>query len=150
MINTSIFRLKYICVKRITSYWKRFDILFSIFALHEKKLLDENMKIARDFTVNVIENRRKFLLQQNRTNNNEDEISKGMCFVDMLLQSTVDDQSLSDQDILDQMHTFMIAVSLQIQFQNKEKQSKAKIIFIKGSRYVLSNDFGSIIFSIAK
>lgn len=107
-----IFRLKYICVKRVTSYWKRFNILFSIFASDEKKQLDENTRIVHEFAVKVIENRRKFLLQKNPTddNNNDAAMSKGMCFVDILLQSTIDDQPLSDQDILDQMRTFMIGV----------------------------------------
>ncbi|XP_055325682.1 cytochrome P450 4d2-like [Sitodiplosis mosellana] len=109
--NNTLTRL---CVKRISSYWKRFDILFSTFAVREKRLHDENMAIARDFAMQVIENRRKFLLQQN-TANNSDSVdqedggkAKAMCFVDTLLQSAIDGEPLSNEDILDQMHTLMI------------------------------------------
>lgn len=77
------------------------------------------MAIARNFTVKVIENRRNFLLNAAINNNDDDEEDredggkiKGLCFVDILLQSTINGQPLPNEDILDHMHTLMIGVSV--------------------------------------
>lgn len=113
--NFSNSRLKNLCAKRVYSYWKRFNILYSTFAYREKRLFDENMRIARQFVIDVIENRLQYLLKQNSDPNNHDlkgDNGKGMCFVDILLQSTIDGQPLSNEYILDETHTFMIGVSI--------------------------------------
>lgn len=81
------------------------------------------MAIARNFTVKVIENRRNFLINAANNNNDDDEEDredggkvKGLCFVDILLQSSINGEPLRNQDILDQMHTLMIGVSVSNDF----------------------------------
>lgn len=76
------------------------------------------MTVARKFAIEVIEKRRKYLLEQNSASNNNNyngdgRQNKGMCFVDILLQSTIDGQPLTNEDMVDQMHTFMIGVSIE-------------------------------------
>lgn len=106
--------MKYLCCKKITSYWKRYDILYSTFGFFEKRLFAQNIAIARNYSIEVIEKRREVLLQQNQINQINDENNKGMCFVDSLLRSTIDGETLSNEQILNEAQTFMIAVSIQI------------------------------------
>lgn len=91
-------------------YWKRFDILFGIFAWWEKCRLDKYYQIMNDYTIGVIKNRRKRLLQKKvqKLSSCVDQ----QCVIDILLQSTTDGKSMTDKEILDEVKTIMIAVNI--------------------------------------
>lgn len=95
--------------KKNTSYWKRFDALFAIFARSEKCQLDKYKAIVNDFAIDVIQKRRKHLMKKPV---NQSEPSAEQCFIDILLQSTIDGQLMSDREILDEAKTMMIAVNI--------------------------------------
>lgn len=95
--------------KKNTSYWKRFDPLFAIFARSEKCQLDKYKAIVNDFAIDVIQKRREHLMKKPV---NQSEPSAEQCFIDILLQSTIDGQLMSDGEILDEAKTIMIAVNI--------------------------------------
>lgn len=72
------------------------------------------MKVIHDFTDVVIANRRRELLQKQGSLSQEpsvDEfgVKKRMALLDVLLQSTVDGQPLTNEEIRDEVDTFMVA-----------------------------------------
>lgn len=86
---------------------------FSTLAKREKAAL----KILHGFTESVIRKRRQELLNL-KINNNEENIKeneeigikKKQAFLDILLQSTIDGQPLSDLDVCEEVDTFMFEV----------------------------------------
>lgn len=64
----------------------------------------------------MIEKRKNLLIQQDQLKKfDEDENdAKGMCFVDILLRSTINGESLPNEQILSEAQTFMIAVSITV------------------------------------
>lgn len=74
------------------------------------------LKVLHDFTDKIIFRRRQQLLNQGINNNSLDEneadfvdigIKKKQAFLDTLLQSSVDDQPLTDMEIREEVDTFM-------------------------------------------
>lgn len=72
------------------------------------------MKILHGFTDSVIAKRKSELLNskpdQADNNDNEFGIKKKTAFLDLLLQSTIDSQPLSNEDIREEVDTFMFEV----------------------------------------
>lgn len=104
------------------SYWRRFDILFSTIGYSDKRLFDDRIQFVTKYAIEVIEARRKILLQTNidkYSDENDQDKSNGMCFIDVLLQSAIDGLPLTNEEILDEVQTFMIAVS--VSKTNKQK-----------------------------
>jgi cytochrome P450 family 4 len=70
-------------------------------------------KILHDFTLKVIEKRRELLANSEKQSleNLDDDIGlkKKMCLLDVLLQSTIDNKPLSNQDIQEEVDTFTFA-----------------------------------------
>lgn len=98
------------------SYWRRFDILFSTIGYSDKRLFDERTQFVTKYAIEVIETRRKILLQTNvekYSDENDQVKSNGMCFIDILLQSAIDGLTLTNEEILDEVQTFMVAVSVE-------------------------------------
>lgn len=86
-----------------------FSVCFPFKKLRQMKLI----RIMRDFTKHVIEERRALLekeLEMESTNSERtDDIGskKRSVLIDVLLQSTLDGQPLSDEDIREEVDTFM-------------------------------------------
>ncbi|XP_036220368.2 cytochrome P450 4d8 [Bactrocera oleae] len=101
---------------RLTKFHLTNEILFSIFCPHLKWQQMRLIKTLHKFTTNVIKQRRE-ALEKNRTvvtvaedlmeDYNFGCNKKRMALLDMLLQSTIDDQPLSDEDIREEVDTFM-------------------------------------------
>lgn len=95
---------------RFIVFWQRNDFLFNTFAVTAKKEQEDNLKILHDFTNSVIHKRRdKLISMQGNTEEEVDEfgVKRKMALLDVLLQATTDGQPLSDDDIREEVDTFM-------------------------------------------
>ncbi|XP_055923179.1 cytochrome P450 4d2-like [Eupeodes corollae] len=101
--------------KRLLKAWYRLDLPFRLLepSLYKKQM--ETIQKMHDFTENVIRTRREALEKEisegklkNQVESNEDlGISKKMALLDVLLQSTIDGKPLSNEDIREEVDTFM-------------------------------------------
>lgn len=92
---------------------KRFDVFYRLTSMfrQEKKAL----KILHDFTLSVIASRKKELLSKGAkpaksVSDDGFGIKKKTAFLDMLLESTIEGDALSDEDIREEVDTFMFEV----------------------------------------
>ncbi|XP_075163187.1 uncharacterized protein LOC142235815 [Haematobia irritans] len=91
------------------------DLLFSILHPFQKIRMMKNFRILREFTHKVIKERRKALEQKlngvpeqkNTDDHNDIGLKKRMALLDVLLQSNIDGQPLTDEDIREEVDTFM-------------------------------------------
>ena len=91
------------------------DLLFSILCPRLKSEQDRLIKILHNYTTKVIEDRREVLknkLQKIPTNEETHEfndigLKNRMALLDVLLQSNVNGEPLSNEDILEEVETFM-------------------------------------------
>lgn len=98
----------------------RFPFFFQFSSLAKRQ--DIALKILHDFTDKVIFRRRQELLNQginnNKLNDEADDdfsdlgIKKKKAFLDILLQSTMNDQPLTDLEIREEVDTFSFEVSV--------------------------------------
>ncbi|KAM7350274.1 uncharacterized protein ACRADG_008889 [Cochliomyia hominivorax] len=101
-----------ITARRFINVWHRINWIFRLTAPRENKRLQESIKLMHDFTENIIMERRKALeksLNENSQIPDEDEFGqkKRMALLDVLLQSNVDGVPLSNEDIREEVDTFM-------------------------------------------
>ncbi|EDW10178.1 probable cytochrome P450 4d14 [Drosophila mojavensis] len=101
-----------IMAERFVSPLQRFDETMRIFYPLLFRKLNRNIKAMHDFTDKVIAERRatlqKTLGESTQSADDEDVGSKRrMALLDVLLQSTADGQPLSNQDIREEVDTFM-------------------------------------------
>lgn len=101
--------------QRIFSWWKRFDWLWPLSKDYQTNRKAVN--ILRAFNETVISQRKKQLIAQQQGNNNDsdktgDEVTpkRRPVFLDMMLSATVDGVPLTDQEIGDEVSTFVFAV----------------------------------------
>lgn len=101
---------------RMFDFVLRIDAIFMFSALCFK--MNRALKILHDFTDNVIQERRKELLNGNdrvadQLAGDEDIGTKRkMAFLDILLQARIDDKPLTDLEIREEVDTFMFEVSV--------------------------------------
>jgi len=101
-----------VVASRFVQPWQRPDFLFNL--LSAKRKQDELVKILKEFTTKIIEERRKLLLNKKSEDleNLDDKdigLKKKMCLLDVLLQSTIDNKPLSNEDIQEEVDTFTFA-----------------------------------------
>ncbi|KAH8416603.1 hypothetical protein KR222_010998 [Zaprionus bogoriensis] len=93
--------------------WQRVDWVFRLLAPRLAKRQDELIRTLHDFTEAVIQERREQLTRDlstpRRSNDACNELGqkRRMAMLDVLLQATVDGEPLSDEDIREEVDTFM-------------------------------------------
>lgn len=101
--------------KRLLKAWYRLDVPFKLLEPNLYKRQIETIRKMHDFTENVIQKRRDALEKEiaegnsfAKEKNDEDiGITKKMALLDVLLQSTIDGKPLSNEDIREEVDTFM-------------------------------------------
>ncbi|KAL7042777.1 hypothetical protein ACKWTF_001273 [Chironomus riparius] len=100
-----------IVATRFVTPWKKSQFLFSF--TNASKIQERYAKIMREFTTKLIEERRKVLLNKAEDLEHLDDedvgLKKKMCLLDVLLQSTIDNKPLSNEDIQEEVDTFTFA-----------------------------------------
>lgn len=99
---------------RSAHFWTRNDILVNIIPWGQKQRYNEVLSTIYEFSNKVILKRRDFLVAQktdNGSSSSNDYVDDKIVFLDSLLQSSVDGESLDNEEILDQVNTLTFNVS---------------------------------------
>jgi cytochrome P450 family 4 len=104
--------LNYHIANTFLSPWHRISFIY--YLTPTKRAQNRCAKIMKKFTTKVIEERRKMLSKIGNENldnldDNDVGLKKRMCFLDVLLQSTIDNMPLSNSDIQEEVDTFTFA-----------------------------------------
>lgn len=91
-------------------FWQRNDFFFSL--IKAKQRYDYCLQVLHGFTNDIIEKRRKTILNDEgagEINDLDDDvgIKKKLALLDVLLKSTVDGKPLTNEDIAEEVDTFM-------------------------------------------
>lgn len=106
-------RVTNIVSQRFIKVWQRNYWIFRLTSPKEYKRLNDSIKLMHEFTENIIMERRQSLeksLSENSSEVSEDSefgVKKRMALLDVLLQSTVNGKPLSNEDIREEVDTFM-------------------------------------------
>lgn len=101
---------------RLKSPWQRYDIVFNLFGGKWKRTYDECLQVLHQFSNSIIVQRREELMRNfHDFEHNSPELRgvgrrKTMALLDILLQSTIDGHPLSNEDIREEVDTFMFEV----------------------------------------
>lgn len=105
-------RIAHIIMKRLSNVWKRSNLLFWLFANNEYREFYKSVEILHEFTDSIIQQRRKSLDGKPIIEtSNEIGIRNKMAFLDILLKSTVNGKPLSNEEIREEVDTFMFEVN---------------------------------------
>ncbi|CRK92923.1 CLUMA_CG006516, isoform A [Clunio marinus] len=138
----------YIISSRMMNFWQRNKFIFSL--TNAKKRHDRHLKTLHSFTNDIVEKRRKQILEDaeseikiNYTDDDSIGIKKKLALLDVLLHASVDGKPLTNAEIAEEVDTFMfeghdtvtsaITFGLYLLSQNPEAQEK---IFEEVSRIV--------------
>lgn len=95
---------------RISNFWTRNDLIFDLFPWPAKYKYNKTLEALNKFSNDVILKRRTLQKKRSEDNNSDDESADKIVFVDLLLQGTVDGESMGDDAILDQVNTLTFNV----------------------------------------
>lgn len=105
-----------IIASRFANIWQKNDLLFKIFArdIHDRQ--KKVIETLHNFTEVIIRTRRDELVQSAQSNDDADVNmdnglrSNKMALLDILLKSSIDGEPLSNEDIREEVDTFMFGV----------------------------------------
>ncbi|CAO1410718.1 unnamed protein product [Diamesa serratosioi] len=143
--------ISYIISCRFIKIWMRPQFIFNLTSAKQRH--DKCIEIMHKFTTNIIENRREALLKDDTTDFDIDDIEnddvglkKKQALLDVLLKSTIDGKPLTNDEITEEVDTFMfeghdtttsaISFTLYLLSQNADVQQKV----LEESRRILGND----------
>lgn len=97
-----------IILRRLFSPIKRLPFTYRFTKDYQKEL--EVVARIRDFTRKVIDDRKR--TKASRTSNNTDEKNKEYSLLDMLLEAESDGRILTNEELIDEVQTFLFGVTL--------------------------------------
>lgn len=101
-------------MERVIVIWKKINLLFHMTGgyLLEKRTIEALHKATND----VIMARRDLLMKKNE---HDADVERRKCFLDILLESTIDGKPLSNSDIREEVDTFLFEVTFNDDNQHK-------------------------------
>lgn len=105
---------------RISATWRQSNLLYAIFGYKEKQEMKECIQLMHKFTNEIIAKRRKYLLNRKpnehiqeteKDDDNDVGMTKKRVFLDIFLQSTIDGRPLTNDEILEETGTILLAVT---------------------------------------
>lgn len=111
----------------MANVWQRYDLLFYLFGGKWKRKIDNCLHVLHSFTNSIILMRREELVRKinasEQSPSESDEVGdkgKRKALLDILLQSTIDGQPLSNEDIREEVDTFMFEVCCRYTVENRK------------------------------
>lgn len=107
-LTTNRCRLADIIHQRTYDFIQRYDALFRFTSTYRQQ--NQLIRALHDFSDKVIVARRKKLLNENKSPEDDVEGRKKLALLDLLLQATVEGKPLTNDDIREEIDTFMFEV----------------------------------------
>lgn len=140
--------ISYIISERLVKMWMRPQFIFNLTPAKQRH--DKCNEILHNFTANIIENRREAIMKDDKSNidfeNDDVGMKRKLALLDVLLKSTIDEKPLTNDEICEEVDTFMfeghdtttsaISFTLYLLSQNSEAQEKV----LEETKRILGND----------
>lgn len=95
---------------RLANVWQRNDVMFNLFGGKWKLKIDNCLHVLHNFSNSIIMKRREELIKHNPPKSDDVGTGKRMALLDILLKSTIDGLPLSNEDIREEVDTFIFEV----------------------------------------